>query len=170
MLFNIAGYRYVFNYLEDSASAKLDKAIDAGDYAEDNLIEITVPLNMPYQTRTTEFERQYGEITVEGRLYKYVKMKVDGDKLVLKCIANNNKQHLRNSAVNVAKSATGQDMENNGKKHTNSLAKVFSTDYDDKNNFDYAIFHQSAVKQQVTLYAAALQDVLIKIPHQPPKC
>ena len=170
MLFNIAGYRFVFNYLEDTASAKLDKAIDAGYYAEDNLIEITVPLNMPYQSRTTEFERQYGEITVEGKLYRYVKMKVDGDKLVLKCIANDNKQQLRNTAIHIAKSSSGQDMENTGKKHSNTLAKVFSTDYDDKNNFDFSINYQSAFKQQVTMYVAALQDALLQTPHQPPKC
>ncbi len=40
MLLNIVGYRYVFNYLESKASAKLDKAIDAFQLIASELVVI----------------------------------------------------------------------------------------------------------------------------------
>ena len=77
MLFNMVGYRFVFSVLDDIATEKLDAKLDAGDYAEENLIEIKVPLNMPYQDRVTEFERHYGEITIEGNIRLILALKSD---------------------------------------------------------------------------------------------
>lgn len=170
LLFNIAGYRLVFALLENKATEQLDAAIDTGNYSEEDLIEIRVPLNMPYQDRLTEFERHYGEVIVDGKVYTYVKMKVDRDMLVLKCIPNIGRQQIKNDANNLVKSSSGQDMENTGKKHGSSFSKVFSFDYDDKS----ASWNLQPNEMPKNLFgkdfAAALLDVLIKIPHQPPRC
>lgn len=170
MLFNIAGYRFVFIFLENKATEQLDAAIDTGNYADEDLIEIRVPLNMPYQDRLTEFERHYGEITVDGNVYTYVKMKVDRDMLVLKCMPNSQKQQIKNTANNLVKANSGQDMEHNGKKQISSFSKVFSSDYDDK-NASWSLPQNEMPRQLCnTNYVAALHDGLIKIPHQPPQC
>jgi hypothetical protein len=156
--------------MESRATEKLDAAIDAGNYTEASLIEMRIPLNMPYQERQTEFERHYGEITIEGKLYTYVKMKIDGDVMVLKCIPNQNKQQLKNTDDNLVRSANGQDQENAGKKHNFSFSKIFSGDYDDK-NYCWSIQQNEIVnKLSSTEYSPILQDVSIKIPHQPPRC
>lgn len=171
MLFNIAGYRLVFTFLENKATEQLNAAIDGGHYSDDNLIEIRVPLNMPYQDRFTEFERHYGEITVEGKVYTYVKMKIDRDMLVLKCMANSGRQLVKADANKLVRANSAQDMEHTGKKQSSSsFCKVFSSDYDDKNwSFD---LQQNEIPNKLyeTDHATQLHDVLIKIPHQPPQC
>lgn len=170
MLFNMAGYQVVFSILDNMATQKLDARLDAGDYTEESLVEIRVPLNMPYQDRVTAFERHYGEITIEGKAYTYVKMRIDKDMLVLKCIANSGKQQLKNTTDNLVKSNTGQDMENTGKKNTASPNKVFSNDYDDKNHCWVLPIKESLSTLYFPDHSTPLQDVLIKIPHQPPEC
>jgi hypothetical protein len=133
MLFNMVGYRFVFSVLDNIASQKQDAKIDAGDYNEANLIEIKVPLNMPYQQRFTEFERHYGQITVNGLVYTYVKMKVDDNMLILKCLPDFSRQQIKNSENSLAKSNSSQDMEHSGKTHNTSFSKNVISDYDNTN-------------------------------------
>lgn len=170
MLFNIAGYRLVVSLLADKATHKLDASIDAGDYDDASLIEIKIPLSMPYQDRQTDFERHYGEITVEGKVYAYVKMKIDGDQLVLKCLPNNKKQSIKTAADNLVKASSNLDMEQQGKKHNLSLTKVFSSDYDDKNQVFVLSSDRMINNIQYFRYASALQHIMMQVPHQPPKC
>jgi hypothetical protein len=170
MLFNIAGYRYVFSFLENKATENFDAAIDTGNYSDDNLIEIRVPLNMPYQDRLTGFERHYGEVTVEGKVYTYVKMKIDKDVMILKCIPNYIRQQIKNTVNNLARSNSAQDMDNTGKKHNTSFNKVFSSDYDNKNHFCVLPENGSMVKSDYPVHTTAIQEVLMSPPHQPPRC
>lgn len=169
LAFNLCGYRFVISMLQTKADARLEARIDNSDYDESQLIEMRVPLNMAYQTRYTEFERHYGEITIDGKAYTYVKRKIEGDVLVLKCIANESKQQLKKTAENLAKSNTGQDQENNGKKQSSSV-KAFSADYDDKNQFCNIAVTDILNRILPASYSASLNDVLIQTPHQPPKC
>jgi hypothetical protein len=170
MLFNMVGYRVVYAVMEKIATQKLDAKLDAGDYAEENLVEIRVPLNMPYQDRVTDFERKYGEITIDGKAYTYVKMKIDRDMMVLKCIANNSKEQIKSTTNNLAKANSAQDMDNTGKKNIPSNNKNFSSDYDDNNCSWNLVIKHSPITLYHQNYAASLQDVFLKIPHQPPKC
>ncbi len=169
LAFNLCGYRFIISFLQTKADAKLEARIDNSDYDESQLIEMRVTLNLPYQTRYTDFERHYGEINIDGKAYTYVKRKMEGDVLVLKCIANESKQQLRNTADNLAKSNSGQDQENNGKKQSSSI-KAFSGDFDDKNQFcDIAVTDLTG-PVLTARYTSSLSDVLLQIPHQPPKC
>lgn len=124
---------------------------------------------MPYQQRFTEFERHYGQITVDGVVYTYVKMKVDDNMLILKCLPDFNRQQIKNSENNLAKANSSQDMENSGKKH-NSAAKFFSADYDDTNHSWVLDMQQSFSKAYLSNPSTALQDAFLSIPHQPPRC
>ncbi len=170
MLFNMVGYRFVFSVLDNIATEKLDAKLDAGDYAEENLIEIKVPLNMPYQDRVTEFERHYGEITIEGKAYTYVKMRIDRDMLVLKCIANSSKQQLKNTSDNLAKSNSNQDMENTGKKHNSSFSKNVISDYDNTNQFYDLSQNTTVVKINHTGFTSPVLNATVSPIYQPPRC
>ncbi len=170
MLFSMVGYRFAFSILDNRATEKLDARLDAGDYTEASLIELRVPLNMPYQNRLTEFERQYGEITVDGVLYTYVKMKIDQDMLVLKCIPNTDGQQIKNAENVLTKSNSSQDMEHTGKKHKTSNNQNFSNDYDDKNQSFLLTNHSIVIELQFPEFSASVSDVLIKTPLQPPRC
>jgi hypothetical protein len=165
----MCGYRLVISLLQNNADTKLETRIDSNEYDEDQLVEMRVSLNMPYQNRYTSFERHYGEITIDGKAYTYVKRKIEGDILVLKCIANESKQQLKITADNLAKSNSGQDQESNNKKQSSSLQKTFSSDYEDKNQFCDLAITDFLNTIYTTRYATSLNDVLIKTPHQPPK-
>jgi hypothetical protein len=170
MLFNMVGYRFVFAVLDNMETQKLDAKLDAGDYAEENLVEIRVPLNMPYQNRVTEFERHYGEISIEGKAYTYVKMRIDKDMLVLKCIANSGKDQLKNTTNNLAKANSSQDMENTGKKHSSSFSKNVISDYDNTNQF-YGLLQSILVTTiSHTGFTSRVVKAFISPVHQPPRC
>jgi hypothetical protein len=155
--------------MQDHADQNLESRIDNNDYDESQLIEIRVALNMPYQERFTDFERHYGEVTLDGIVYRYVKKKIEGDILILKCIPNHSKQLLIKTADDLTRSNSGQDQDNPGKNRANSFAKIFSGDYDDQNLF-CSLSGTDAGDNIFTLnFSSALKDILIKTPHQPPR-
>jgi len=160
LLFNLGGYRLLIASLQIKADAKLESVIDNRDYNEAELVEIKVSLNMPYQQRYTGFERHYGEINIDGKAYTYVQRKIDGDMLILKCIANNEKQLLKNTAADITKSNSGQDQDTNGKKQSTSLLKIFSGDYDN-NIFSLLPVYSASDKTTASSYADALSDIRI---------
>jgi hypothetical protein len=166
----MVGYRFVFTMLDNVASQKQDAKIDAGNYNEANLVEISIPLNMPYQDRVTEFERHYGEITVDGVVYTYVKMKVDHNLLILKCIPDLNRQQIKNSENSLAKANSSQDMDNTGKKQHTTFSKNVISDYDNKNQrFDLSN-NTVVIKISYPDFTTSVIKASIAIPHQPPRC
>jgi len=169
LFFNWYGYRLVLSVNQDHADQKLESLIDNHDYDESQLMEIRVTMNMPYQERFTDFERHYGEVTIDGKVYRYVKRKIEGDILILKCIPNYSKQRLIKTADDLARSNSGQDQDNPGKKPTNSIAKIFSGDYDDQSLFCSLPGNDMAGNTFTLKFSSALKDILIKTPHQPPR-
>ena len=97
LLFNWVGYSFVINWIQQKADTKLEAKLDSNDYNEAALIEMKVPLDLPYQTDWKDFERYDGEVTVNGQHYKYVKRKVQDGMLVVKCIANENKHRIESA-------------------------------------------------------------------------
>lgn len=96
-LFNIGGYRFLFDKFEQQASHTLVAQLDNEQYSDDQLIEMKVPLSLPYTTNSSSFERFNGEILIDGVHYNYVKRKVWNDTLIVLCIPNHQKMKL-NSA------------------------------------------------------------------------
>jgi hypothetical protein len=169
LLFNLCGYRFVIASLQKKADTKLEASIDKREYNESDLIEVRMAMNLPYQERYTEFERHYGEVTIDGKAYTYVASKIEGDILILKCIANQSKQVLKNTASEMAKANSGHDQDNNGKKQTSSFTKIFSGDYDDKNQFCMLPLNEWVTVALAKSYADNLPDAVVQTPHQPPK-
>lgn len=129
-LFNIGGYHFLFDILEQRASYTLETQLDNEQYTDDQLIEMKVPLPMPYQTNWSSFERYDGEIMIEGVQYNYVKRKVWNDTLILLCIPNHEKMKL-NSAKEQFFSLVN-DLEQNGDKSPaskNGLIKSITSDF-----------------------------------------
>jgi len=158
----------LISFLQQKADAHLEARIDANDYDESQLVEMRVQMDMPYQMRYTEFERHYGEAVINGKTYTYVKRKIEGDVLVLKCIANETKQQLTKTADSQAQTNGGQDQDNNtGKKHT--ALKVFSGDFDDKNLFCQLYNQAAIVSLQRTDAASLLAEGVRYTPYQPPR-
>ncbi len=96
-LFNIVGYKVCFFYLEQQADIRLSEKIQTISDFDSRLIEIKIPINLPYQTDWREFESIDGEMTFKGETYKYVKRKVLRDTLILLCIDHSEKSKIQKS-------------------------------------------------------------------------
>jgi hypothetical protein len=116
LLFNWFGYRILSDYYEQRADLALEQKLDNSEYDESQLIEIKVPLKLPYQTNWKEFERFDGEVEVNGIHYKYVKRAVYNDSLVLLCLPNEGKMRLQSARDEFFKLVNDIQHPNTGKK------------------------------------------------------
>jgi hypothetical protein len=106
-LFNLAGYSLLFDFFIHQSDQQLIQQLDKNQYTDAELFEVKVPLNMPYITNFSDYERVDGEMEVNGIYYNYVKRKVYNDTLYLMCLPNKNKTRL--SAARNEYAATAQD-------------------------------------------------------------
>jgi hypothetical protein len=173
LLFNWCGYRWVINYLQKDADLQLEARLDKNDYDESQLIEIKVPIHMPYQSDWAAFERYDGEIEVNGIHYKYVKRKVQDGQLVLKCIPNATKQRLETVKDDLFKLVNDLQQDHAAKKPAapNSiLVKNVLGDYDDPKLLNTPVLYCSMAAHNYNLY----QPVTVisnhhTTPEQPPE-
>lgn len=93
-LFNLAGYRVFFFYLTQQHKISLESRLDNQAYDNSELLELRVPLDMPYIADQSNFERVDGAITIAGKDYKYVKRKIENGQLVLLCLPDTQKTYL----------------------------------------------------------------------------
>jgi len=124
-LFNLFGYRLVVQYMQQKVSNQLEASLDKNLYSDAQLIELKVPMNLPYQTNWSAYQRYDGEIEVDGIMYKYVKRKVANDTLYLMCIPNTKKMSLETAKNDFFKLSNDLMQNNNSKKSDNSKAISF---------------------------------------------
>lgn len=156
--------------MQDQADRKLEASLDKSEYDESQLIEIRVAMNLPYQQRFTDFERAYGEVELNGKTYTYVKRKVDGDVVILKCIPNESKQQLRSIDNDLTRANSDINNDHQGKQQQSSFAKNFWSEYDgqvDLFTLNKLIGLDSTLPSCYTFY---LPEVVKSTPHQPPEC
>ncbi len=133
LFFNLFGYRFVADYIQKKNDRQLEARLDNNHFDESQLIELKVPIHLPYQTTWSDFERFDGEIEIRGVLYKYVKRKVINDTLVLLCIPDHQKMNLQ-TAKNEFFKNTNDVAQNSSKKSGNSKTfsfKKLMSEYDD---------------------------------------
>ena len=94
-VFNTIGYKLWFSMAMEHADIKLEKVVDEQKYNSADLFTLKVPLNLPYQNISPNFERVNGEITFNGETYMFVQRKVEKDTMYLQCIRNNEKNILK---------------------------------------------------------------------------
>lgn len=136
LLFNWFGYRILSDYYAQQADLALEQKLDNSDYDESQLIEIKVPIALPYQTNWKEFERVDGEIEVDGIHYKYVKRTVYNDSLILLCIPNEGKMRLQSARdeffklVNDIQNPSQSKKSDSGNQHSvkNPITEYYSTE------------------------------------------
>ncbi len=120
--------------VSDQLEVKLDKSL----YDESQLIELKVPINLPYQSNWSAYQRYDGEIEVEGVMYKYVKRKVANDTLYLMCIPNTKKMSLETAKNDFFK--LSNDLQNNdSKKSDNSKTISFKSLQGEYDEYSFAL-------------------------------
>ena len=170
LLFNWIGYRFFSDFLQHRANVQLEAKLDKNDYKDEELIEIKVPINLPYQLNWKSFERFDGEVDVDGIHYKYVKRKIYNDSLVLLCLPNEAKQNLEKAKENYFKGVNDID-QSSQKKSDNTLTfkNILSEFFVEQPVW----LNKPCVVLSTTYYTGATQflsSTLPDIPGQPPEC
>jgi hypothetical protein len=171
ILFNSGGYRLLMKYLEAHQNTQLERRLDEKQYDETALIEIHVPVSLPYQTDWKEFERVNGEIEYQGTHYKFVERKLQGGEMIYKCIPNEGKAQLVNARENFFKLVNDlQTQESSSKKSgTNHSVKTFSFDFCD----ELKSWSLTSLQQEASFYnihnAAFLPAAYVLTAEQPPE-
>jgi hypothetical protein len=128
LAFNLAGYRLLFSFMENIATARLENKISAGDYSDEQLIEIRIPLNMPYYS-DKDYETVYGETDFNGGHYRYVKRKISGNTLYLLCIPNIEKSSIIQIKNEFAKAVNDVPAGKPGSQQKNNLIKLLTAEF-----------------------------------------
>lgn len=125
LLFNIVGYRFAYRLLEKNATARLEEKINAISYTDEDLIEIRIPLNMPYYS-DKDFEPAYGETTWNGQHYRFVKRKISGNVMHLLCLPHPEKNKIISDKNKLTRSLNDTQQEN---QQEHSVVKLIQAKY-----------------------------------------
>ena len=128
MVFNLAGYRWLFSAIEKSTTANLEQKISAGKYSEEQLVEIRIPLNMPYYS-DKDYEEVYGETDWNGEHYQYVKRKVSNNTLYLLCLPNKEKTSIVKVKNEFTKAVNDIPGNKEGSQQKSGLVKLLTTEF-----------------------------------------
>ena len=158
-LFNLTGYRFVFNFLKDRSDKQFECLIDKEQYDQTQLFTISVDMNMPYQADQTDFERVSGEVSLDGKVYKFVKRRISNGQMHLVCIPDATKSRLQDAEEN--KNARESNAEN-------TLAKNLVADYDFEMFKDPQSIKTSPVSRDIAANEAILTFLWVKSTIQPP--
>jgi hypothetical protein len=96
--------------MEEKATQRLEEKIDAGQYNEAQLLEIKIPLQIPYYS-DTKYQACYGETQFNGEHYRYVKRKISDNTLYLLCLPHREKDNIAAAKTDFMKSVN--DLQNN---------------------------------------------------------
>ena len=79
------------DYRQSVSDRNLNQQLDQNLYDNNDLVKISLPLSNAYQNDWSDYQRVDGEISFDGKIYKYVKQKVENGQLVLLCIPDHGK-------------------------------------------------------------------------------
>jgi hypothetical protein len=93
-LFNLSGYSLVFHYFIRQSEQKFAEQLDENKYRDAELVEISIPFNLPYTQNSNQFETLDGSVELNGVLYNYVKRRIYNDTLYIMCLPNQQRTQL----------------------------------------------------------------------------
>lgn len=171
LLFNFVGYRFVFDALQQKANRQLVVKLDNNNYNDADLVAITVPLSMPYLTDSKDFERKDGEITIDGKIYHYVKQKISQGNLILMCLPDEQKMHLQSAKDEFFKLANELQNNNSSKKSgsNSEVIKLVVSDYEELQTNTFSVHATQINTVAFTNTSFALLKGEGTTPEQPPE-
>lgn len=95
-LFNVGGHYLVFWGLRFQTDQKVSGWIDAEKYHPGDLIELKIPVSLPYPIYQTGYERVEGIIEHNGEFFRLVKQKYESDTVYVLCVRDVHTEHLVN--------------------------------------------------------------------------
>lgn len=93
-LFNVGGYYLVFWGVRSQAKKDLLHRLDADQYSSEELVILSIPVNLPYPIHQNGYERVDGEFEYGGEYYNLVKQRLENDTLFMVCIKDHQEKNL----------------------------------------------------------------------------
>jgi len=172
MVFNIAGYRVLFNYLDGQAQAQMIEKLDNNTYSKVKLTEVKVALHLPYFISNKDFERYDGSIVLNGVTYNYVERKIENDTLILRCIPNEKSDDIRIAGSEYGKTVNDIQATQHGQKSNNSSLLLKSLEcaaYKLNTGFVYnEMFFTTQLSAYKSVSEKIVNDRFVLSPEQPP--
>ncbi len=171
-LLNIIGYRIMFFVAQQKSDVQLEASLDNNLYNESELITIKIPLSLPYQNDQVSFQRVDGEITVSGKIYRYVKRKIENGSLVLKCLPDYNKMSLKKQKEDFNKEVNNVAQNTGSKKQENSKGSSFKnilSEYDQLDDKYAAVLFAEQTSHSFSNHKMSLSSSPHSSPEQPPE-
>lgn len=160
------------DWYQQRSDRKIEASLDNNNYNEASLIELKVPLNLPYQADWSDFERYDGNITVDGQHYKYVKRKVQDGMLVVKCIPDENKHRIESARDQFFQLANDLQNKDGAKKSGTpkpTTVKNNITECEQMNFFTHESNTAPYIKQYIIDYTDFIVSASHSSPEQPPE-
>jgi hypothetical protein len=126
-LFNVGGYYIVFWGLRFEADQELTARLDSEHYKANEIIELKIPVTLPYPIRQEGYKRVDGRFEYRGEFFKLVKQKLQNDTLSIVCIRDHEGKNLEtrmNEYVKLANALPGTNQ-----KALNYLGKLLKDYY-----------------------------------------
>ena len=169
-LFNLAGSSLFVEYLIRENDVESVNRIDEGNYNNKQLIEIKIPLRLPYYSSSLKYERYYGEIELAGKYFDYVMRKVLNDTVYLLCLPNQIRAELQEAKITAGliaadmkgPSANPKGAASGGKKQM-SLTQYCQ----DISGFDFGVF-TFRFSPLCNMFSMRLSSCFIEPPVKPP--
>ncbi|MBD1391589.1 hypothetical protein [Mucilaginibacter glaciei] len=168
LLFNMGGHLLLLQYMINKADNFANEQISKGYYKTEDLVEIKIPVRMPYVHEQRFYENVSGQIQLKGNCYNYVALKMTRDTMYVKCVPNYNKTKLINDNVITAKEVSDGPLSK--KTHTPPVKK---NGIDNEYNYTITLFDLAAPAGILhTSYidkASRLSDIHLSALGQPPE-
>jgi hypothetical protein len=133
-------------------------------------MKLEVVMNMPYLAVNSEYERATGEITINSKVYTFVKRKIENGKLVLLCIPDQDKTNLRSAKNDFFKTANSLNHDNDTEKSSKSgMVKAPLSEYEQLLTFSIESYKVLAIAFSTYEPIASLFSKYIDTPEQPPE-
>jgi hypothetical protein len=163
------GYRTWFYYAERQSDAAMEARLDKNQYDENDLVSLSIPLDNPYLLEQKAFERVNGEISFQGKSFKYVKRRVSNGNLILICIPDAHKMVFKKVKTELGDMANDLQSPSKGSSKSGLQKSFNGSDYIDQfanvlmcrcaNSF---IIHSTFIEDLFT-------DPLMAPPGKPPR-
>ncbi|QQL50754.1 hypothetical protein [Mucilaginibacter ginkgonis] len=165
-LFNLAGYYALYQYFVYKSDKVMNEHIAKNQYNVNELIEVKIPVNLPYVTSWRNYESISGQVQFKNVCYNYVKLKLTADTMYVKCVPNYEKTRLVSNNVIKVKEIADVPVS----KHDAPLIKKSVDDIYHYESFAFQPNNRATVIKQFGFYKAiSVAQGVAETPFLPPE-
>jgi len=156
--------------MEQKATTRLEQKLDAGKYDASQLVEVKIPLNLPYYSDWSDYQTYYGQVELNGQNYQYVKRKVVGDTLYLLCIAHVEKNNIQLAKADYFKVMNNIQHDGQQKNSQPPAIKLMLTEFLENESVSFNADSNKNLLAYTARDIAYSSQCELATPAQPPEC